>query len=202
MASQPGTLISSHEKRIFVALGYLVVRWNYAEHFVRQLLRRDIGTDAILEPASIKVSNRRSSDLSRDLRALANTWSAREGEPFIKGLDEAFRIAVDHRNHFVHGAWMTVTCGDPETAMAVMSPSMIKDSRLELPSHVPVEVFEATAHYFHDLGLFARAVCIGFNGDGTRAHDEEGQNVIPELPPVIEPLPAIERHYYSEMPHG
>lgn len=202
MQSGPEALISAHEERIFLALGYLVVRWNYSEHFIRQLLLRDVGSGSMLEPASIKVSNRVPSGLSEDLAELAKKRNGSEGEPFIRGLDAAFRIAVDHRNHLVHGAWMTVACGDPETAMAVMLPSKIKDSRLELPSHVPVEEFEATARYFHDLSVFARSVCIGFNGDGTRALNQEGQHVVPELPPVIEPLPAIERLYYSEMPDG
>lgn len=189
--------ISAHEERIFLALGYLVVRWNYAEYHIRQLLRENVGAASMLDPASIKISNSVPSALSTNLFELAKTWEGREGEPYIKSLDEAFRVAVDHRNHLVHGAWMTVACGDPETAVAVMIPSKIRNSQLELPSHVPVEDFERTAHYFHDLGLFAWNVYVGFSADGARAVDGEGQPVVAELPPLLSALPPIERLYHT-----
>jgi hypothetical protein len=192
------TPVTPEEDRIFLALGYLVVRWNYAEHHVRQLLRRASGAGSMLELPSIKVSNSVSSVLAVDLSALAKKWEGREGEPYIKCLEEAFKVAIDHRNHLVHGTWMTVACGDPETAMAVMIPSKIRNSQHELPSHVPVEEFEGTAHYFHDLGMFARSVHVGFAADGERAFDGERQPVIPHLPPMIELLPPIERIYLND----
>jgi hypothetical protein len=198
MSSEREAPISAHEQRIFFALGYLVVRWNYAEYHVRQLLRQKVGAASMLDPASIKISNSVPSALSTSLLELATTWEGREGEPYIKSLDEAFRVAVDHRNHLVHGAWMTVASGDPETAVAVMIPSKIRNSQLELPSHVPVDDFERTARSFDDLGMFAWSVYVGFSPDGARAVDASGQPVVAELPPLLPSPPPIERPYHTE----
>lgn len=193
-----GRFIASSEQRIFLALGYLVVRWNYAEYHVRQLLRRDCDSESMLEPSSIKVSNMKPFELSAKLSALARTWEREEGGPYIKCLSEAFHVALDHRNHLVHGAWMTLPYGDPDAAAAVMVPSKIRNSRLELPSHMTVEDFERTAHYFHDLGIFAWSVYVGFAADGVKAVDGEGRPVIPELPSMIDRLPPIERVYHDD----
>lgn len=79
-------LVTPEEERLLLALGYLVVQWNYTEHFVRQLLRRDSGAESMLDPLSIKVSNAVPSALSVNLGELAKSWEGRElarqpGEP-------------------------------------------------------------------------------------------------------------------------
>lgn len=192
-------LVTPEEERLLLALGYLVVQWNYTEHFVRQLLRRDSGAESMLDPLSIKVSNAVPSALSVNLGELAKSWEGREGEPYIKRLNKAFNIAVDHRNHLVHAPWATSVFGNPKTAIALMIPSKIRHSRVELPSHVPAEDFERTALYFHELAMFARNALLGFDSGGARAIDGGGQPILPALPPLIAPLPSIERFHLDSL---
>ena len=193
------TILSQQEERLLLSLGYLVMRYNYAEYFVRQMFRQQLEIDSIFDPKSVKVSNRVPTGLIEDLKELSAKIKDTESDPYVSRLAEAFEQAAERRHHLVHGVFMTAQRGDASDAIAVLIPSKMFGGRLELPKHVDGKEIETVAHHFHDLAMFARAVNLGFCPKGGRATNADSTPVIANLPPLIELLPPIDRQFYDEV---
>lgn len=78
-------------------------------------------------------------------------------------------MAREHRNHFVHGIYITLGARDPYEAEAVLIPAKPINGRSQVPSHAKLSDMRPVAEHIHALAMFAREVMVGFDANGNRA---------------------------------
>jgi len=183
-------LLAKSEEEIFTAIGYLVVRWNYAEFFARQILRAYVQGDSLFHPEHLKLSRQQSWWIEDELRKKVLPLWTRTGRPYLERLVEAYATAREHRNHLFHGIYDTFAGMGEREAQALLYPAKPKNGRPQAPSFVPKSEVRRIADHFHDLAMFSRDVSIAFDAKGDRALDSDGNHVIAELPALVEALPA------------
>ena len=188
MTSEP--LLSKSEESLLSCLGYLVVRWNYLEHCTRQILRMYAHGDSIDDPDHLRISAQVAVRIEQELKKVAASHWTGEGKRYLDCLIAAYEIAREHRNHFVHGIYMTSAARGPFEAEAVLIPAKPINGHSQLPSHVKLGDLFAVAEHIHALAMFAREVMVGFDANGNRALNADGTLVLTELPCLVSPLPA------------
>lgn len=182
-------ILASEEESVLAALGYLVMRWNYAEHFARQILRRYLAGESIFEKEHVKLTKLPAVEIEKRLaNEVLPRWQ-RPGRSFLEHLICAYSVGREHRNRIVHGIYLTTPTRGERPAQAVLI--SWRPEHENLPPFVDLETMQKTAHHFHDLAMFARAVSLSFGGDGSIARDKDGSPVMIDLPNMIEVLPAL-----------
>ena len=184
--------ISDGEEELLTSIGYIVMRWNYAEYFARQTLRQYLSGDSMEDPDHLKLSSRSASRLEDQLRTDVLPIWQEPGRAFLERLVLAFSRGRDYRNHFVHGIFMTHRASGPNEPLAILFPPMPKNGKPQIPSHVTFSEVRAIANHFHDLAMFSREVNIAFARDGTRAVDAGGQPLLRELPEMLSVLNPLQ----------
>jgi hypothetical protein len=184
----PDELLSKSEEDLLVCIGYLVVRWNYAESFARQILGKYVRGDSLFHPERLKLSKRQSIWIEEELRETVLPMWQGIGRPYLERLVECYARAREHRNHLVHGIYMTFYAMGPNQAQALLVPAKSKDGKPQAPSFVPHAELRRIASHFHDLAMFARDVSIVFDKLGARAVDRDGNPLLADLPLLIAPL--------------
>lgn len=185
--------LSQDEEEILTSVGYLVMRWNYAEYFMRQIIRQYLTGISILDSDHIKLSKTKPKDLVKRLNEdILPKWQA-PGQKYLKCLIEVFAAGRDHRNNIVHGIRMTIHGHEERPAYAILMPNEPFEGKLDLGSYVELSTIRSLADYFHDLAMFAREIGIAFGSDGSLAYNQDGSLANPVLPDLISVLPPIER---------
>lgn len=191
-------LLTPDEEQIMSAIGYLVVRWNYADHSTRLALRPYLEGESLLDEDHIKLSNNRPKTVAA---RLAQDLLPRWGEPgrtYLERLIDAYNAAREHRNHIVHGVNSTFPPLGDRPACALVIPGQPYEKKLEAPSYVSLDELKSMAGHFHDLAMFAREVAIAFAKDGSIALNHDGSPVLEDLPALIPVLPPVERTLISK----
>ena len=115
--------LSQDEEEILTSVGYLVMRWNYAEYFMRQIIRQYLTGISILDSDHIKLSKTKPKDLVKRLNEdILPKWQA-PGQKYLKCLIEVFAAGRDHRNNIVHGIRMTIHGHEERPAYAILMPN-------------------------------------------------------------------------------
>lgn len=117
---ETGNILTSDEEKLLIALGYLVMRWNYAEHFARQILRQYLPGDSIYDKDHLKLTKKPAGGIEDDLRKLALPKWQCPGRPFLIKLIDAYESARKHRNHVVHGIFSTMHARGEWPAQALL----------------------------------------------------------------------------------
>ena len=183
-------MLAKSEEEILTSIGYLVVRWNYAEFFARQILRAYVSGDSLFHPEHLKLSKQQSWWIEEELRtSVLPKWTGM-GHGYLERLIEAYTNGRGHRNHLVHGIYMTLAGMGEHEAQAFLYPAMPKDGKPQAPSFVPKSEVKRIADHFHDLAMFTREVSIAFDVKGDGAVVGNGNFVIVDLPPLLIALPA------------
>lgn len=184
------TLLPKSENSLLSCLGHLVVRWNYLEHCTRQILRMYARGDSIDDPDHLRISAHGAVRIEQELKEIsAKHWTG-EGKRYLDCLITAYEIAREHRNHFVHGIYMTFGARGPYEAEAVLIPAKPINDHSQVPSHVKFSDMLLVTEHIYALGMFAREVMVGFDANGNRALNANGTLLLAELPSLILPLPA------------
>jgi hypothetical protein len=145
--------------------------------------------DSIDAPDHLRISAHAAMGIEKELKNVAtNHWTG-EGKRYLECLIAAYEIAREHRNHFVHGIYMTVA-PDASEATAVLIPAKPINKHSQLPSHVKLSDIRPIAEHIHALAMFSREVMIGFDAHGDRALNADGTFVLTEFPHLVLPLPA------------
>lgn len=181
--------LSKGEEEILTQVGYLVMKWNFAEWCARQILRRYAKGDSLDDPDHLKLSARTAKWIEDELRDAALPKWQGSGRPYLERLINAYASAREHRNHVVHGIFGTAHTGGDAPAQAILIPSMPKNNQPQLPQHITTFDLQPIAVHFHDLTDFARKVMVAFDPRGGRALNADGSPVIDSLPTFITPLP-------------
>lgn len=182
--------MSKSEENVLSCLGYLVVRWNYLEHCARQILRMYAQGDSIDDPDHLRISGHIAIRIEQELTKIAASHWTGEGKRYLDCLIPAYEIAREHRNHLVHGIYMTFGARGAYEAEAVLIPAKPINGRSQVPSHVKLSDMRPVAEHIHALAMFAREVMVGFDANGNRALNADGTLVLVELPSLISPLPV------------
>lgn len=111
MPTEP--VFSKSEEKLLSCLGYLVVRWNYLEHCTRQILRMYAQGDSIDDPDHLRISAHVAIRIEQELKKIAADHWTGDGKRYLDCLIAAYEIAREHRNHFVHGMYMTFGARGP-----------------------------------------------------------------------------------------
>ncbi|MFZ6673427.1 hypothetical protein [Undibacterium sp. Xuan67W] len=165
-----------------------MIRWNYAERCARQILRKDVAGDSMDDPAHLKLSKRTAKSIEDELKNdTLPRWQA-PGRQYLECLIDAYAVAREHRNHFVHGIYATADTHGPYLAQAVLIPPMPNNGKTQLPTLVTAADISPITNHIHHLSLFAREIMIGFDVRGGRALNADGSPVLEQLPALILPL--------------
>lgn len=180
--------LSRQEADLLASIGYLVVRWNYAESFTRKIIGMYVQGDSLFHPERLKLAKRQSIWIEEELQTTALPRWRGIGRPYLERLIECYTRAREHRNHLVHGIYMTFGPMGPNEAQALLLPAMPKDGKPQAPTYALHSEIRLIASHFHDLAMFARDVSLAFDEDGSRAVDREGNPVLAELPSLLTPI--------------
>lgn len=181
--------ISKSEEDLLTCLGYMVMKWNYAEWCARQTLRAYVPDTSLNDSGHLKLSARMAKGIEDDLRNIALPRWLGTGRIFLERMIDAYSVARDHRNHYVHGIYSTVGFGSNAPARAVLIPAKPHNGKTQVPSHVSLIDMRPLGDHFHDLAIFAREVMVGFDQHGNRALNPDGTPVLAQLPALLTPLP-------------
>jgi hypothetical protein len=181
--------LSPAEEKLLSCLGYLVARWNYVEHCTRQILRMYAEGESIDDPDHLRISSHVAVRIEQELKKVAATHWTGVGKPYLDSLIAAYEVAREHRNHLVHGIYMTFGASGPFEAHAVLVPAKPIDRRSQVPSYVKLSELLPVAEHVHELAMFAREVMVGFDASGNRALNANGTPVLAALPSLIVQLP-------------
>lgn len=184
--------LSKSENELLSGLGYLVVRWNYLEYWGRQILRQYVEADSIDAPGHLRISAHGAMEIEKALKKVVSEHWAGEGRPYLDRLILVYEIAREHRNHLVHGIYLTADTNGPCGATAILFPAKPIKRSTQLPSFVQVGELRSTAQHIHDLAMYARTVMLAFDGKGQRKLNSDGKPEVAELPELISPLPVLE----------
>jgi hypothetical protein len=188
MPNTDSNLLSAAEEAVLTSIGYLVMRWNYAESCARQIIRQYVEGNSLADPEHLRLSSRSAMWIERQLEAdVLPRWTG-IGRQHLERLIEAYSRAREHRNHIVHGIYMTVSPSGPRPALAVLLPIMPKNNKPQALSHITVHDLRPIAHHLHDLAMFAREVSICFGPNGDIALNADGTPVLEKLPDLLEPI--------------
>jgi hypothetical protein len=182
-------ILNRGEEEILATIGYLTMRWNYAEHCCRQILRRDAPGGSINDPQHPTTSKKTAFGVEQALRTdILPNWGA-PGKPLLENLIEAFATARKHRNQKLHGIWMTASSGGDAPAQALLLNVQPVGGKTPAPRFVTNADLKALAIPFWELGILAQKVMVAFDSFGAQAKNEDGTFVLPVLPTLIAPLP-------------
>ena len=108
---EEANILTPDEEKLLTAVGYLVMRWNYAEHFARMILRQYLSGDSLHDQDHMNLSRLPAGGIEKDLenKALPN-WHE-PGRSFLEHLIAAFASGRNHRNHIVHRIYDTTEAG-------------------------------------------------------------------------------------------
>lgn len=185
MTSDP---LSAGEEKILTSIGYIVARWNYAEHCARGLLRRYVSGASINDADHLQLSRRNARWIEERLRdEILPAW-ADPGAQFLARLVEAYASARAHRNFIVHGVWMTL---DGQPPQAIMLPTMPVAGRSPIPVFLTDDHLRKVGSHLHELAVYAQQVMVGFDPGGARARNGDGTCVLKELPSLPLVMPPV-----------
>jgi hypothetical protein len=193
MQSTDQPLLEPDEEAILAAIGYLVMRWNYAENFARQILRMYCNEGTLFSKGHQKISGQSAGGIEQDLEKIALPNWGHPGFEYLERLIEVYASGRNHRNNIVHGIHSTSPQRGKWPAQAIMVYAKPQAGKLFIPTNIDLHELKNVAHHFHDIAMFARDVAICFNKDGSVAENPDGSAVLPSLPTMILPLPAVQR---------
>ena len=186
-------ILAPDEEKLLTALGYLVMRWNYAEGFARGILRKNFPEGSLADVNHMKISSRSAGGIESDLQKLALPNWQNPGRPFLERLIDVFSSGREFRNSIVHGIYFTVPQRGEWPARAVLTFEKPRGGKVHLLPDIELEKLIETANYFHDLAMFAREVSLTFDMKGAVATNNDGSPVMLKFPTMIVPLSGIER---------
>ena len=187
--NEEDNILAPDEERLLAALGYLVMRWNYAEHFARQILRKYLTGESIYDPDHLKLTKQPAVRVECDLKRLALPHWQSPGREFLEHLIAAYASGRSHRNAIVHGIYSTMPARGEWPASAILI--SWKPEGEHSPPFLDLGTMQRTAHHFHDLAMFAREVSLTFNQDGSIALNKDGSPILVDLPTLVSPLAVI-----------
>ncbi|MBC7769731.1 MAG: hypothetical protein H7124_13200 [Phycisphaerales bacterium] len=182
-------LLTERELEILTSVGYLIMKWNYAEYCARQILRRYISEDSIDMPKHLQLSSRMAKWIEDELRDKTLPKWGPPGDAHLDRLIEAYSRAREHRNKIVHGTWMTSDTRGPRPATALLFNSKPVNGKSPHPQFITAADLRPLIDHFADLAEFSQKVMVAFNADGTLAHNNDGTPVLDVLPTLIGTLP-------------
>ena len=183
-------VLTADEDALLSSVGYLVMRWNYAEHCARQILRQYLAGDALSDKDHLKLTRLPASAIEEELKKVALPKWQQPGREFLSQLITAYSSARSHRNRIVHGLYAT-SPSRGEWPPHLILISMIPD-HWEYRPFIDLATIQRTAHHFHDLAMYAREVSLTFAGDGSFAYNFDGSRIMADLPKEVQALPHIE----------
>ena len=189
-----GKPLTNGELEILTAVGYLVMKWNYAEHCARQILRGYLQGTSIDDPDHLKLSSRNARWIEQELRdEVLPRWTG-VGARHLTRLVEAYASARPHRNRIVHGLQMTADAGSG--AQAFLLHTMPQSRKSASPDLVRIAEFAPLIAHFTELAEFSQNVLVAFDQCGNLATNKDGTLVLPHLPPLIDVLsPPTYTHF-------
>jgi hypothetical protein len=185
-------MISKGEEEILVCIGYIVMRWNYAERCARQIIRSYVVGDSLDDAAHLKLSSRGAKWIEDELKNAALPKWGGTGRKYLEALIHTFAAAREHRNHFVHGIYDTFRSSGPRPALGLLMPTMPWNNRTQLPSYTSLTEMRPIANHLHELAIYAQAVMVGFDSRGEPMLNPDGSPVLAEPPSMISPLPPLQ----------
>jgi hypothetical protein len=152
-----------------IALGTLVIDWNFAEGWMGTLL------SSLVEPsdtAKILTAELGSVGLENALTAFANHIVTADQGDAIKHAVKMFARLRGHRNYYIHA--VVFQAGDPPVGY---THSQSAKGRLKLSAAVVTkELVLAAASLCRDLGRYVQKITASIHGDG--------QVPLPDKPPL------------------
>ncbi len=185
-------ILTPDEEKLLTALGYVVMRWNYAENFARMILRQYRSGNSLHDQEHMSLSQQNAGWIETELKKKALPQYEEPGRKFLERLIDAYSSARKHRNNIVHGIHSTIEAMGEYPAQAILIPGKLKNGKYYFPPAIDLKILQETAHHFHDLAMFAREVYLTFNQDGSVACNKDGSPVMPVFPTMVSHLPEIE----------
>lgn len=145
-------ILTKAEEEILTNVGYLVMKWNYAEYCARQILRRQIQGGSLSDPEHMKLSNRSAGWIENELRDRTLPLWTDPGRRYLESLIDAYAAAREHRNHIVHGFWMTSGGGGSTPAQGILNPSKPIAGKNQLITFFSAADLRSITDHFHALG--------------------------------------------------
>jgi len=145
--------------------------------------------DSIDDRDQLRISAHGAVRIEQELKKIACIHWKGEGKPYLDCMIAAYEVAREHRNHFVHGVYMTFGARGPYEATAVLIPAKPINGSSQVPSHVTLGDMLPVARHIHELAMFSRDVMVGFDSSGNRALNADGTPVLADLPLLVSPLP-------------
>jgi hypothetical protein len=190
--------LTEGEVTLLTHLGHLIMHWNKCEYFVRQILRTYVEDSvSIFDQRHVEISNMTAQTLEKKLKAVVPTL-VEPGRSYIGHLAEAFGIAREHRNRFVHGLWDVVAM--PDKATGVMMNAKPKDGMPPVPALITIADIAPVSNHVFDLVMFAQPVHVAFTPEGNRRFNADGTPTIDPLPVMPALLPPCAIEYYTGRP--
>lgn len=185
-----GARLSAHELDLLTLIGYLLMKWNYAEWAARLILRREVIDDpnedsSLNNTAHLTLSGRTAGWIESRLRDKTLPSWQEPGRAYLEHLVLAYSIAREHRNKIVHGIWGIMDASGPNPAKALLinvKPIAGKSPRPELLTTADIQPL---SDYFTELAEFAQNVAVGFTTSGERERNQDGSVALEKLPPLI-----------------
>ena len=187
-----GRHLGARELEILTAVGYLVMKSNYAEYCARQILRSYIKPSSFADQEHLKLSSRTARWIEDELRDAALPLWQNPGRPFLERLIEAYSRARQHRNKIVHGVWATSDAGGPKGATALLVNHMPIKGKEPVPEFISIDHLRLLGDHFTLLAAFSQRVMVAFDQDGAQARNSDGTPVVATFPELIPVLPACE----------
>lgn len=187
-----GRALGTGEQEILTAVGYLVMKWNYAEHCARQILRGYLSGTSLDAPDHLKLSSKMAKWIEDELRDAALPRWTGVGRPYLEALIDAYSIAREHRNQIVHGLWATANTQGPHGATAILMNEMPRDSKVVAPKHMRRSDLQPLIEHFTLLAEYSQNVMVAFDTSGARTLKRDGSPALDPLPPLIAALPPCE----------
>lgn len=174
-------ILTPDELRLLAGLGHLTMFWNRCEYAARQILRWQVAEDGALgSSAHIAISRKPAFDLAA--LVVLSPSLVEPGKSHVEHFAEAFDIAREHRNRFVHGLWQTVAASAPRPATGILLNAKPKGGKNPVPAFVTAADIKPVSDHIWALAEYGRQVSIAFTGTGTRRLNQDGC-------PSIDPLP-------------
>ena len=108
--------LTPREEAVLAAIGYLAMRWNYAERLVRIFLGRQSKIQSKFQVEAIRIWTAKALVLQKRLEREVAVWQE-AGRVHLNHLIKAFAEGRDLRNHYVHAIYSTWDRGHASPAI-------------------------------------------------------------------------------------
>ncbi len=194
----PPRMLSEGEVELLARLGHLLMFWNKCEYFARQILRQQVTAGSINDAAHVAISKK----TAWDLEVALNDLVIRIGEPgrtHFACFAEAFGVAREHRNRFVHGVWET-SGGGLLPASGLLLNAKPKAGAHPLSAFFTARDILPVSEHLVDLAIYAQRIHVAFTPSGARRLNKEGGPQVPDIPVPPPMLPPCMIEYFDEQP--